>query len=91
MILLRLLWLVVFAILLAGVVTQIIQPAIKGRKLFPAFRTDELRDRVETTRDEVESLRDQNKNLSELGVLLKEKATLEAEIATVDKPNQGKQ
>lgn len=91
MFLLRLLWLAAFLILAVITITQIVLPTIKSGKLFPAFRSNDLRDRVEATRETVETLRDQNKNLSELEILLKQKADLEEKISKVEKPNQGKE
>jgi len=77
MILLRLLAILLIFGLVVLLVLQVILPAIDGRKLFPAFRKNELARAVETTRDEVETLREHNANLSELTRLQEQKRALE--------------
>lgn len=61
-------------------ITQVLFPAFRGGKLFPAFRKNPIRDEVEETRETVDALRDQTASLTELEALLKEKAELEEKI-----------
>lgn len=90
MLLLDLLIAAVVIFFLFVLITQVIKPAIQGRKLFPDFRSDPLKEEVLAVKEQVETMADQNACLKELGALLKERSDLEKQIAAVSNVEQAK-
>lgn len=78
----------VFLLIVYVIITQLVQPLLQGKKIFPIFRkSSSLRKEVEATKEIVEELEDQTVHLTELQILTKKKLDLEAKIETLKGDN----
>lgn len=65
-------------------ISQVIIPIFTYRKLFPAFRSNKLKNKVNDTREQVADLTEQNRELAEINLLLKTKTHLEKQISDLE-------